>query len=106
MFAYVNRAIDFAALNQLTLAIEDLTKAIEISPDKAIIPWLYRGLYYYQLQMYEKTIPDLTKALEKDSLKAFVWSIRGDCYSYLKNKNIDHNISIFTYMFSFLHNLF
>ena len=75
------------------LAIDELTKAIQYDPGKAIV-YLLRGGAYYKKGEYDKALPDLDKAIELDSNLPAAFYNRGSIFYY--RKQFDRAIADFS----------
>ena len=79
-------------LKDFSKALEDYTRAIELERRENFLPIYYnsRGSVYQKLNMYDKAIEDYTRAIsqmesaeQKNSLLAWVYRSRGECYKAL-----------------------
>ncbi len=81
--AHQERSFTLLKDGHYTLAIEELTKAIEFDPSKAIV-YLMRGGAYYRKGDHDLALPDLDKAIELDPDIAAAYYNRGSIYYYKK----------------------
>lgn len=74
--AYVNRALAHAGRKHMELAIEDLTSAIQIDPNRN---WAYhlRSKYYIRMGKKDKAEEDRLMALKLEPQTADEWILRG-----------------------------
>ena len=66
-------------------AITYYTKALEINPQGASVPYNYRGDAKHKLKDYQGATADYTKAIEIDPQYASAYSNRGIAKAYLKD---------------------
>lgn len=72
--------------NELSPYIDSLTKAINNSPEKALL-YAQRGEAFYNIESYDAAIKDLTKSLELDPDKPDYYRILANTYlDYYKSK--------------------
>jgi len=82
---YYNRGLTYVCQYNLTQAISDFTKAIEMNPKYSTKYYLQRGDAYVKQGNLTQAISDFTKAIERDPLPAEEYYKRGD--AYLKQNN-------------------
>jgi len=82
-FAYNNRGISYAELEQYQRAIEDYNQAIKLNPDFATA-YVNRGISYSELKQYEKAFEDYNQAFKLIPDYANAYFNRGTSYSKLK----------------------
>ena len=83
--AYTNRANVYLKMREPQKAINDCTKAIEISPNKDSEPYYNRGLAYMNIGETEKAFDDYNKVIELDPENAEAYGKRGVINSQLGN---------------------
>jgi len=83
--AYTNRANVYMQMEEFRKAINDCTKAIDISPNENIEPYYNRGLAYMNIGETAKALDDYNKVIELDSKNAEAYARRGAINSQLGN---------------------
>jgi len=73
------KGISFADIAKQDQAIEEFTKAIEISP-RFVDAYLFRGLSYDVRRQYDQAIKEFTKAIEINPRNAKAYNTRGFTY--------------------------
>ena len=81
-WAYNNRGVAYAGLNQHERAIEDYNKAIALNPNYAEA-YYNRGTAYAGLNQHERAIEDFNKAIELNPNYAEAYYNRGVAYAGL-----------------------
>jgi tetratricopeptide (TPR) repeat protein len=84
--AYTSRANVYLKMREPQKAINDCTKAIDISPDENIEPYYNRGLAYVNIGETEKAFADYDKVIALDSKNAEAYAKRGLINSQLGRK--------------------
>ena len=82
---YFNKGVERMNSGNYQGAIAYYTKALEINPQGASVPFNYRGDAKYKLKDYQGAIADYTKAIEIDPQYASAYSNRGIAKAYLKD---------------------
>ena len=80
--AALRQGINAVKNNDLSTAIINFTKAIEIDP-KYAIAYYNRGIAYYSLMKYPEALADYTKAIELDPKYADAYYNREEVYKAL-----------------------
>jgi len=65
--------------DQYTVAVKDLTEAIQLAPEEAEY-WADRGMTYLQMERYEEALADLERAMDLDPDDALHIASRGMTY--------------------------
>lgn len=90
---YYNRAIAYAALGKLKVAIEDGTKAIQLNP-KYANAYINRGIDYISLGDFKQAMADFNKAIELNPKDATASYARGFAYHKLgKSEEADKDFA-------------
>jgi tetratricopeptide (TPR) repeat protein len=83
-----NRATIYENQEKLDLALEEYTKAIEISP-KVPVYYSNRARIYQKQEKYELALADYTQAIQIDSKNGFWYYSRGEFLENVMNKPFD-----------------
>ena len=89
---YVKRADTYLELGKLEDSFNDLNQALRIDPE-CIEAFIDRGLFYYRIHEFDKSVLDYTAALEiatQDSLRNAILVNRSS--TYLKNRDYQQAI--------------
>ena len=81
-WAYKDRGIAYAQLDQRQQAIQDYDKAIQLDPDFAFA-YAVRGLSYYVIGQEQQALLDLDKAIQLDHNFARAYDARGLIHSMI-----------------------
>ena len=81
--AYSNRASAKYALGRYEEAIQDMTEAINFSPDYLSEAFYCRGLYYQSAYAWEKAISDYDAALKRGYSDPGIFTDKAYCYMQL-----------------------
>jgi tetratricopeptide (TPR) repeat protein len=88
--AYLQRAVGYNRLGELSLAMEDIDRAIDMSPNASKLHQ-FRGVTSIQLEDYSRAVRALTRAIELDEHNAEAWFYRG--LSHARQKDYEEAIA-------------
>jgi tetratricopeptide (TPR) repeat protein len=83
---YLNRAVTNTNLQEYELAINDLTKSIELNSDNASA-YHSRGMVYYELKDYEQAVRDFTRAINLNQDNPVTFFNLGMSYYRMEDKD-------------------
>jgi tetratricopeptide (TPR) repeat protein len=83
---YLNRAVANTSLQEYDLAIDDLTKSIELNSDNASA-YHSRGMVYYELKDYEQAVRDFTQAINLSQDNPVTFFNLGMSYYRMEDKD-------------------
>lgn len=81
---YINIGIDYYHIGNYNLAIENFTKAIELTP-KDFYPYSFRGEAYVEIGYYNLAINDYTKSIQLNPNESGGYTDRGVAYGLQGN---------------------
>jgi tetratricopeptide (TPR) repeat protein len=82
--AYLQRAVGYNHLGDFPLALEDIDRAIEMSPGASKLHQ-FRGVTFIQLGEYSRAVRALTRAIELDEQNAEAWFYLGLSHAKLED---------------------
>ena len=86
---FLDRALAYAQKGEVDPALEDLDKALELSPDNPVA-LTARGILYNKKGQYDSAIKNLDKAIQLDPNNSLAFECRGD--AYVRKGQYDHAI--------------